>query len=177
MNKPIWESSILRTRSSQSRLRAKLKQRFKSSFSKTQGKANKIYCGNHSKKFVFETQKAQNRLEANFIFKTFDGLSDWSFNLDEKSSPENSDREPGKEKKSEFAVHTFARPNRLVAIKGKETKKFLNFQETPRKVVRLGMTGFKFVKGSKGRKEVEKKCKARDEFLEIVSMRVGRRGK
>lgn len=171
MNKPIWESSITRAKSSQSRLVTKLNQRFKSSFSKTQDKRKLIDFENHSKNFVFETQKAQNRLEANLNFKTFDGLSDRSFNSPDKDYLEKFYDEQGIEDMSRFVIHTFARPKGLVAVKGKQTRKFCYVQETPRQMVRLGMTGVKLVKG-KGKGMIKNRVRVRDKFLEIVSVRV-----
>ena len=183
MNKTIWESAIIRASSSQARTIKNQKSRFNSSLSRTQDKKKFESIEKHSKTFVFETQKAQNRLEpsteVSFNLKTFDGpeLTDRLCTLDEKPCLENYVNEEGrvgKEDKSKFVIHTFARPKRLVAIKVKQNREMWNKPATPSPTVRLGMAGWKLVKPRSVSRagEVKERVRIRNQFLEIVSMRI-----
>lgn len=180
MNKTFWESSIIRANTSQSKTIKNQKTRFNSSFSRTQDKRKFEIIEKHSKTFVFETQKVQNRLEpsteGSFNLKTFEGpeLTDRLCTLGEKPCLENYVNEVGKEEKSKFVIHTFARPKRLVAIKAKQNKDLWTKPATPSPTVRLGMAGWKLVKPRSVSRagEVKERVRIRNKFLEIVSMKI-----
>ena len=181
MSFSIWESSVIKAKRSQnSRLRIQRSQ-IKSSLHKDR----LVYTpctqpSSKSKSFFFETQKLNNRLnlspENQINHKTLDSseATDRHNWITEKLSLEKYMNDIEKDERSQFIVHNFARPRRLIAVKSISPDRNNTGKNIEAPIIRLGMTGWKLLKPKSASRGVELRSnlKYRNKMLEIVSKKI-----